>query len=139
MGNNVYLMVVVCIVFMGPLGCGSKIPPGKVRIRGFVTVDEKPLTFSGDGIFSVTFVAAAGSESAGAKLDKSSGMFTMVLSPGEYTAVVVATDGFGEEPRPGKVIAPKSLIPEKYGNVATSGVTVDVPPHGGNVIVSLRH
>lgn len=118
-------------------GCWSRLPPGKVQIHGLVTIDDEPLTFSGEGIFSVTLVAVAGSESMGAKLDRASGKFSMVLSPGDYTAVVVATDGFGEEPRPGKAIAPKSLIPERYSNLPTSGVIINVPGSGGNVTIPL--
>lgn len=134
-----YFALVLCLLSVGHFGCWSKLPPGKVQIHGLVMVDGEPLTFGGDGIFSVTLVATGQSESAGAKLDKSSGRFTMVLSPGDYTAVIIATDGFGEEPRPGKVIAPKSLIPEKYGDLTTSGVTVTVPPRGGNVTIPLHH
>lgn len=133
-----YFTIVLCLLSVGNFGCWSKLPPGKVQIRGLVTVDDKPLTFDGDGIFSITLVAAGQSESAGAKLDKSSGTFTMVLSPGDYTAVIIATDGFGEEPRPGKVIAPKSLIPEKYSDLTTSGLTVTIPPRGGKVTIPLN-
>lgn len=127
----------IAISAISLVGCWSRLPPGKVHIRGLVTLDDRPLTFGGEGIFSVTLVAVTGSESMGAKLDKSSGKFSMVLSPGDYTAVVVATDGFGEEPGPGKVVAPKSLIPERYGNLPTSGVTIHVPQRGGNVTIPL--
>lgn len=138
MRRHHYFAIVLCLLSVGHFGCWSKLPPGKVQIRGLVTVDDKPLTFGGDGIFSITLVAAGQSESAGAKLDKSSGRFTMVLSPGDYTAVIIATDGFGEEPCPGKVIAPKSLIPEKYSDLTTSGLTVTIPPRNGNVTIPLN-
>ena len=119
-------------------GCGKQLPAGKTKIYGTVTVDGQPLSFAGEGIFSITFVAREGSEVAGNALDRTDGSFELVLSPGDYTAVVTATDGFGEEPRPGKIIPPKSLIPIRYGSQDTSDAVVTVPPTGGQVTVALR-
>lgn len=119
-------------------GCGKQLPAGKTKIYGTVTVDGQPLSFAGEGIFSINFVAREGSEVAGNALDKADGSFELVLSPGDYTAVVTATDGFGEEPRPGKIIPPKSLIPIRYGSQDTSDAVVNVPPTGGKVTVTLK-
>src|SRR6056300_257873 len=76
------------LLLVGLSGCGEKLPPGKTKIFGTVTVDGQPLTFAGDGLFTINFVAQEGREIAGNKLDKSDGRFDLVLSPGDYIAVV---------------------------------------------------
>lgn len=132
------------MLFVGLSGCGEKLPPGKTKIFGTVTVDGQPLTFAGDGLFTINFVAQEGREIAGNKLDKSNGRFDLVLSPGDYIAVVTATDGFGSDgydPETGKVgkdIPPKSLVPVRYNTAETSDAFVTVPPSGGNVEVPLK-
>ena len=132
------------LLFLGLTGCGEKLPPGKTKIFGTVTVDGQPLTFAGDGLFTINFVAKEGMEVAGNRLEKSNGKFELVLSPGDYIAVVTATDGFGSDgydpktQKVGKVIPPKSLIPIRYNTAETSDASVAVPPSGGNVEVPLK-
>ena len=132
------------LLFLGLSGCGEKLPPGKTKIFGTVTVDGQPLTFAGDGLFTINFVAKEGTEVAGNRLEKSNGKFELVLSPGDYIAVVTATDGFGSDgydpktQKVGKVIPPKSLIPIRYNTAETSDAFVAVPPSGGNVEVPLK-
>ena len=137
--------IVSCsLLFLGLSGCGKKLPPGKIKINGTVTVDDKPLTFSGEGIFAISFVAQEGTDVAGNRLEKSNGRFELVLSPGDYIAVVTATDGFGSDgydpdtQKVVKVIPPKSLIPTRYNSADTSDAVVTVPPSGGTVEVSLK-
>lgn len=130
--------VSLVIVFLSVSGCGKQLPEGKTKIFGTVTVDGQPLVFLGEGLFAISFVAQEGTEVAGSRLDKSNGKFELVLSPGDYTAVVTATDGFGEEPKPGVSIPPKSLVPTRYNSQDTSDVIVTVPPSGGAVEVPLK-
>ena len=135
---------VSAVLFLGLSGCGEKLPPGKTRIFGTVTVDGQPLTFTGEGIFAISLVAREGTEVAGNRLEKSDGSFGLVLSPGDYIAVVTATDGFGSDgydpktQKVGKVIPPKSLIPDRYNSADSSDAVVTVPPSGGNVEVPLK-
>ena len=132
------------LLFLGLSGCGEKLPPGKTKIFGTVTVDDQPLIFAGEGIFAISFVAQEGTEVAGNRLEKSNGRFELVLSPGDYIAVVTATDGFGSDgydpdtQKVGKVSPPKSLIPVRYNSVDTSDAVVTVPPSGGTVEVALK-
>lgn len=132
------------LLFVGLSGCGEKLPPGKTKIFGTVTVDGQPLTSVSEGIFAISLVAREGTEIAGNRLDKSNGRFDLVLSPGDYIAVVTATDGFGsdgydpETGKVGKVIPPKSLVPVRYNTAETSDAFVTVPPSGGNVEVPLK-
>lgn len=132
------------LLFVGLSGCGEKLPPGKTKIFGTVTVDGQPLTSVSEGIFAISLVAREGTEIAGNRLDKSNGRFDLVLSPGDYIAVVTATDGFGSDgydPETGKVgkdIPPKSLVPVRYNTAETSDAFVTVPPSGGNVEVPLK-
>lgn len=142
-----YRMAVTTVcaaLFLGLSGCGEKLPPGKTRIFGTVTVDGQPLTFAGEGIFAISLVAREGTEVAGNRLEKSDGSFELVLSPGDYIAVVTATDGFGSDgydpktQKVGKVIPPKSLIPDRYNSADSSDAVVTVPPSGGSVEVSLK-
>ena len=132
------------LLFVGLSGCGDKLPPGKTKIFGTVTVDGQPLASVSEGIFAISLVAREGTEIAGNKLDKSNGRFDLVLSPGDYIAVITATDGFGSDGydpktgKVGKVIPPKSLIPIRYNTAKTSDAFVTVPPSGGNVEVPLK-
>lgn len=130
--------VSLVMVLLFTSGCGKQLPAGKTKIFGTVTVDGRPLAFAGEGLFAISFVAQEGTEVAGNRLDKSNGSFELVLSPGDYTAVVTATDGFGEEPKPGISIPPKNLVPIRYSSQDTSDVVVTVPPSGGTVEVALK-
>ena len=132
------------LLFLGLSGCGKQLPSGKTKIIGTVTVDDQPLIFAGEGIFAISFVAQEGTEVAGNRLEKSNGRFELVLSPGDYIAVVTATDGFGSDgydpntQKVGRVIPPKSLIPIRYNSADTSDAVVTVSPSGGTVEVPLK-
>ena len=136
--------VSLVMVLLFTSGCGKQLPAGKTKIFGTVTVDGRPLAFAGEGLFAISFVAQEGTEVAGNRLDKSNGRFELVLSPGDYIAVVTATDGFGSDgydpntQKVGKVITPKSLIPIRYNSADTSDAVVTVPPSGGTVEVPLK-
>ena len=69
---------------------------------------------------------------------RSTGAFEMAILPGNYKAVIRATDGFMvEDEKRGRITPAKSLIPEKYSSSDDTDVTVTVSPTGGEVSIQL--
>ena len=105
------------VSLLATVGCGPKLPGGKVKIAGTVMLDGSPLA---------------------ARFDRATGTFEMVVEPGDYIATVRATDGFEvEDEKRGTVTPAKSLIPGKYNSPGNSDVTVTVSPSGGEVSIQL--
>ena len=130
LGLGVSLLVTV--------GCGPKLPGGKVKIAGTVMLDGSPLVCEGPGESFVNLSAENGGKGGAARFDRATGTFEMVVEPGDYMATVRATDGFEvEDEARGTVTPAKSLIPEKYNFPDDSDVTVTVPPSGGDVSIQL--
>ena len=130
----VLLTGVVCIA-----GCGQKNTDGKVKINGTVMLDGSPLICEGEGESYVNLVSETGENGGGSvSFDRSTGAFEMAILPGNYKAVIRATDGFMvEDEKRGRVTPAKSLIPEKYSSSDDTDVTVTVSPSGGEVNIRL--
>ena len=130
----VLLTSLVCIT-----GCGQKNTDGRVRINGTVMLDGSPLICEGDGESYVNLVSETGENGGGSgSFDRSTGAFEMTILPGNYKAIISATDGFMvEDEKRGRITPAKSLIPEKYSSSDESDVTVTVPPAGGEVSIEL--
>ena len=95
----VLLTGVVCIT-----GCGQKNTDGKVKINGTVMLDGSPLICEGEGESYVNLVSATGENGGGSgSFDRSTGRFEMAILPGNYKAVIRATDGFMVEDESGGV------------------------------------
>lgn len=120
-------------------GCGQKNTDGKVRINGIVMLDGSPLICEGEGESYVNLVSATGENGGGSgSFDRSTGAFEMAILPGNYKAVIRATDGFMvEDEKRGRITPAKSLIPEKYSSSDDTDVTVTVSPSGGEVSIQL--
>ena len=99
-------------------GCGGSGDPNAVEVSGTITFAGQPLP-SG----SINFFREGASGSAA--ID-GRGRYTMSLPPGNYQVSIRASEGYPPMGEGGQVILPKSLIPEKYGDVATSGLRATV-------------
>ena len=130
----VLLTGLVCIT-----GCGQKNTDGRVRINGTVMLDGSPLICEGEGESYVNLVSETGENGGGSgAFDRSTGVFEMTILPGNYKAVISATDGFMiEDVERGRITEAKSLIPEKYSSSEDTDVTVTVSPSGGEVSIQL--
>lgn len=130
----VLLTGLVCIT-----GCGQKNTDGRVRINGTVMLDGSPLICEGEGESYVNLVSETGENGGGSgAFDRSTGVFEMTILPGNYKAVISATDGFMiEDVERGRITEAKSLIPEKYSSSDDTDVTVTVSPSGGEVNIQL--
>jgi hypothetical protein len=131
-------------------GCAADGPqrPKVVPVNGVVRFNGRPL----DGA-RVTFTSAAGGISAYGVTD-AEGKFTLTTFlpgdgavPGKHQVTVVKAEEVGHPTaktappvfRPGGAPHPRSLIPPKYGNLATSGLTAEVSEAGDNeVVLDLR-
>lgn len=116
-------------------GCGKPVPPGMVRVTGSVMLDGKPLRSETGGL---NFAAATGTSTGGARIHPD-GTFTVNLMPGDYQVTVRVTDGYdrlGEAGKPSHKA--KSLIPARYDDPATSGLTVTAKAGGAPVTLSLE-
>lgn len=117
-------LVVACLI--GLSGCGRR--PALAPVSGRVTLDGKPLEFG-----SVMIQPAAGPAARGTI--QADGSFTVgTFTPGDGAIVGPATVRVAcyEQQRPGgpppqgELALGKSLIPEKYTQFETSGITATV-------------
>ena len=136
-GVFLVLLLFGCLICI--TGCGQKNTDGKVRINGTVMLDGSPLICEGDGESYVNLVSETGENGGGSgSFDRSTGAFEMAILPGNYKAVIRATDGFMiEDEKRGRITPAKSLIPEKYSSSDDTDVTVTVSPSGGEVSIQL--
>jgi hypothetical protein len=117
-------LAVACLLVLS--GCGQR--PALVPVSGRVTLDGKPLKFG-----SVMIQPAAGPAARGTI--QADGSFTVgTFKPGDGAIVGPATVRVAcyEQQRPGapapqgELALGKSLIPEKYTQFETSGITASV-------------
>jgi hypothetical protein len=114
---------ILCVLgFVAACGCGRPTRTGLVEVNGTVTWDGHPLE-KGGLVFGPTVNRGGGSAAIG-----SAGRFRIALDPGEYVVVVRCTDGPDSMDDQGNYIPAKSLIPEKYTDAKTSGLTLSVAP-----------
>jgi hypothetical protein len=115
------ILLVVCIA-----GCGSSGPGRLVPVKGTVTLDDKPLP-TGSLVFKPD--AAKGNNSplepAGTIADGGYSLFTKEKEGaplGWYKVGIVAEEASAADP-----YAPrKSLVPARYNDVETSGLSIEV-------------
>ena len=144
-----FLISVLLLIFVG--GCGSDAIP-VVKVSGSVTYRGEPLA---DAL--VTFHPTAAGGRAAAGMSKEDGSFQLMTQgacingclPGSYGVTISKTilvDRQGnpivfstEEPPPGSPTGQRpesrSILPAKYENVATSGLTAVVHPKKNNPFV----
>jgi len=120
------------IVLVFTTGCSS----GLATVSGSVKIDGVPLK-TGTISFKSTTDGALGQGTIDAK-----GEYTVMtgansgLKPGSYQVTVVATQLDPPDPaRPSFVPQPVLLVPAKYGDPSTSGLTAEIKP-GKNVDVN---
>ena len=134
---NCFFTTVIATFALLTLGCG-KPSDGRVKALGTVLLDGQPLTHDGEGLFIINLANESNTITSTAKFSKTDGTFEIVIQPGDYVAVVTATDGFDQDDeRRGRVIPAKSLVPEKYRSLKTSDANVTVPETGGELTVAL--
>ncbi|MCS7237827.1 MAG: carboxypeptidase-like regulatory domain-containing protein [Thermoguttaceae bacterium] len=131
-GLSAYLAFVV-------LGCGGGSGRSTVTVTGQVLLDGSPVPGA-----TVMFTGPQGASPVTATTD-SSGNFRIEAVPGPNgvaVSKVEAGGGAGEAelaPAEGTEAAPrKSLLPEKYGNPKTSGITIEVKPGMAPVKIELK-
>lgn len=116
------------------LGCGGEskpVTPGLVSVTGTVTLNGKPLS-GGNIMFAPTKSEIKRSPNsvidAEGKYDLAWSQDEMGALPGTYKVIVIYKEGVVSEENP----SPKSLIPTKYGNVATTDLSAVVTADGEN-------
>lgn len=126
---------VIILACFAAAGCGKPVPQGMVRVTGRVLLDGEPLR-SDTG--ALNFTAAAGTSTGGARITPD-GKFTVHLMPGDYQVTARVTDGYdqlGEAGKPPRKA--KSLIPARYDDPATSGLSVSAKAGSAPVTLSLE-
>ena len=111
--------LVIPLVTVATWGCGARGDTNLAKVGGLVTFDGKPVS-SG----AINVLSEGGATATGA-ID-SQGRYTLSVVPGNYQVAVRATDGFATMDAAGKPVPAKSLVPEKYSDINTSGLTVTV-------------
>ena len=132
------LRAVCCLLLCSSItllaGCGGDTP--KDVPKGLIDVTGK-VTYKGNGVpnATISFVPLMPDKQSSVGKTDSSGNYTLEMSPsakgvlpGEYRVRIEAVDGVAGMGAKGEVIKPKSLIPEKYAKVDTSGIMVNVKP-----------
>mgnify|MGYP006274888543 CR=1 FL=1 len=102
-----------------------------VWVTGRVLVTGRPLPA---GV--VQFFAKDGEASGSTRIQ--AGRFGLSLPPGIYRVAVVSRESHGRETEGGGVVAAKSLVADRYGDIATSGLTADVTRRGTPFEFDLR-
>lgn len=116
------LRLIGCLIGSALLtGCWGGRGDGKVVVTGTVKHAGEPLP-RGSVLFS------SEKTDGGTALIKPAGRFTVALRPGEYRIAVRCDDGTATMSEAGMYVAGKSLIPERYGDAATTTLTVTVTP-----------
>lgn len=123
-GRELTAFRIVCCALLGMLavGCGPRDTGGRVRVSGRVLYEGKSLP-----VGTVLFAPDSNRNAGVAKID-TAGRFSTLLLPGKYVVVVRASKGADTMDKDGNFIQANSLIPGKYNDANTSGLSVDVAP-----------
>lgn len=114
---------------MSALGCGDSTPK-VVPVRGKVTLNGQPLS-TGRVMTLPTMGRGAGGEiNADGTFELTTPDFGKGAAPGVHKVAVQAYDNAGVANL--ETAAGKSLVPERYGNPATSGLMINVTADGEN-------
>lgn len=114
-------LLTLALVALVPAGCSSRppAPAGGIWVTGEVTSEGKPLPF---GV--IQFFGKDSGASGSVRIQR--GRFALWLKAGGYRVAVIAEETPGHEDERGGYVPAKSLIPEKFGDVATSKLEADV-------------
>jgi hypothetical protein len=131
------LTAMALLALLSPAGCGP-VEPGLVPVRGKVTLDGGPWPRGGMINFTPIGVSsrADGSKSRpGSAKFAVDGSFTVGsfeagdgLFPGTYAVAVDCAEAPPQMSPTGKAIEAPNAVPKKYGEPATSGLTLTVKP-----------
>lgn len=127
------LSVLLCLCAAGCVdNSGGKRIGNLVPVTGTVTFDGQTLE-KGTVQFFPADPTSACQSAIGEIKDGKFTMMTTISAPGvvagDYQVRITATDSVQDTPAPGETpVAPDSLIPEKYGNINTSGLEVTISP-----------
>ena len=127
-------IVVVCLVLPGLSGCGRSGGPEMVPIHGDVSYNGAPLQNVTQGIIRYTPKESGTAAREATGRIQPNGTFVLTtfkagdgVVAGEYNITVTANSSpmlTREQTESGaKQAAPKSMIPEKYRNASTSGLS----------------
>ena len=108
---------VILLASVATWGCGAIGDTKLANISGLVTFEGKPVPCGTINVLSKGGATGTGAMSA-------QGRYTLSTVPGDYQVAVRATDGFATMDAAGKPVAAKSLVPEKYSDINTSGLTM---------------
>jgi hypothetical protein len=113
------------LIVVAICGCGSSSNPATVQ--GVVKFNGAPLTFGRvlfemEGQAGKVFLGSIGAD-GGYEIRESANISG--LPPGNYRVSIMAQQS-GEMDERGNSPPPVNAVPEKYGNVATSGLTATV-------------
>lgn len=99
------------------LGCGPRVPDGMAVVSGLISYNGSPVRRG-----AVHFIPVDRTQAVAARIDR--GRFTVVMRPMDYRLSVTA-DAQPEllDEKTGRLIPRVVLVPAKYGNVETSGLS----------------
>jgi hypothetical protein len=124
------------IIVLTLAGCNSS--SFDADVAGTITLDGKPVA---PGVVSFSPVEQGKNASRG-NIDTQGRYFLVTrhergIDPGEYRVVVLVYEK-GDTPGPGeRAPMPPPLVPEKYLNVDTSGLTFTVEPGSNRIDIAL--
>jgi hypothetical protein len=113
----------------GAVGCGSA-APNVVPVHGKVTLNGQPLTTGRVMTMPVAGRGAGGEIQQDGAFELTTPEFGAGATPGVHKVAVRAYDNAGVTDL--ETGSGKSLVPERYGNPETSGLTIDVTANGEN-------
>lgn len=129
---------VPCLVILAAMSLAGCSPSKESSVTGRVTLDGSPLSQG-----TVAFEPQAGGMLAAGALD-ANGNYELLtnqldgLTPGKYRVKVLAWERTPDPPDGGLPPPGKLLVPEKYTQVTTSGLTFEVMPGKNRIDIELR-
>ena len=123
-------ILVGCSMLIAGCSGGAPAPPGAVWVKGEARFEGLPLE---KGV--VQFFAVDGAASGAARIR--AGRFGLYLQPADYAVAVIAEESHGYEAEDGTYVPPKSLIPLRYADIATSKLETQVDASRRSVVLDL--
>lgn len=123
-------ILVGCSMLLAGCSRGAPPPRGAVWVTGHARFHGLPLE---KGV--VQFFAVEGAASGATRIRN--GRFGLYLQPTEYAVAVIAEESHGYEAEDGTYVPPKSLIPVRYGDIATSGLGAHIDQSQRSVVLEL--